>query len=69
MDFRSIAAKISSLQGDRLQKLVDIIEEEKEWFNITKEKFEFDLQRLSENTLIKIKRCLQHWRPLLFLDI
>lgn len=54
-----IKTKISSLSDcDRLQKIVDIIEEAGEWFNLTPKKFEFDLKRLDKKTLHRIERCL-----------
>lgn len=54
-----IKTKISSLSdSDRLQKIVDIIEEAGEWFNLTSKKFEFDLKRLDKKTLHRIERCL-----------
>lgn len=56
-----IQAKISCLTDcDRLQKIVDIIEEAGEWFNLTPKKFEFDLKRLDKKTLNRIERCLSH---------
>lgn len=56
-----IQNKISNLSDcDRLQKIVDIIEEAGEWFNLTSKKFEFDLKRLDRKTLTRIERCLSH---------
>lgn len=57
--FQAIQAKISTLTDcDRLQKIVDIIEESGEWFNLTPNKFEFDLKRLDKKTLHKIEKYL-----------
>ena len=56
-----LQTKISSLTDvDRLQKIVDIIEESGEWFNVTSKKFEFDLKRLDKKTLSKIEKCLSN---------
>lgn len=61
-DLQMIQTKISCLSDcDRLQKIVDIVEEAGEWFNLTPKKFEFDLKRLDKKTLIRIERCLQLW--------
>ena len=58
--YQAIQTKISCLTDcDRLQKIVDIVEESGEWFNLTSKKFEFDLKRLDKRTLTKIERCLQ----------
>lgn len=58
-NFQILQAKISALTDcDRLQKIVDIIEESKEWFNLTPKKFEFDLKRLNKRTLHRIEKCL-----------
>uniref|UniRef100_A0A6G1SL18 Protein ENL n=1 Tax=Aceria tosichella TaxID=561515 RepID=A0A6G1SL18_9ACAR len=58
--FTTIQNKIASLTDcDRLQKIVDIIEESGEWFNLTPNKFEFDLKRLDRKTLSRIEKCLQ----------
>lgn len=46
-----IQNKIANLDDERLQKIVDIVEDAGEWFNITSSKFEFDLKRLDEKTL------------------
>ena len=55
-----IQTKISSLSDcDRLQKIVDIIEESGEWYNLTPNKFEFDLKRIDKKTLNRIEKCLQ----------
>lgn len=59
-DLRLIQNKIACLSdSDRLQKIVDIIHEAGEWFNITPVKFEFDLKRLGKKTINEIERCLQ----------
>lgn len=58
-ELQLIQAKISCLSdSDRLQKIVDIIEEAGEWYNVTSKKFEFDLKRLDKKTLSRIERCL-----------
>lgn len=58
-ELQLIQTKISSLtDSNRLQKIVDIIEEAGEWFNLTSKKFEFDLKRLDKKTLSRIERCL-----------
>lgn len=55
--FTNLQMKISDLSDpDRLQQIVDIVVEAKEWFNLTSNKFEFDLKRLSRKTLSKIER-------------
>ena len=60
-DLQQIQIRISSLSdSERLQKIVDIVEEAGEWYNLTSKKFEFDLKRLDKKTLSKIERCLQH---------
>lgn len=59
--FQLIQTRILSLSDcDRLQKIVDIIEEAGEHFSVTPKKFEFDLKRLDKKTISKIERCLQH---------
>lgn len=58
-NFKLLQAKITALtDSDRLQKIVDIIDESGEWFNLTSKKFEFDLKRLDKKTLHKIEKCL-----------
>lgn len=55
--FQTIQDKISTLTDcDRLQKIVDIIEESGEWYNLTANKFEFDLKRLDKKTLYRIEK-------------
>lgn len=58
-DLQMIQARIACLNDrDRLQKIVDIVEDSGEWFNLTSKKFEFDLKRLDKKTLTRIEKCL-----------
>ena len=58
-DLALIQTKLANLSDcDRLQKIVDIIDESGDWFNITDTKFIFDLERLHKKTLHKIEKYL-----------
>ena len=55
-----IQEKINELQDPNiLQKLVDIIEAHSASFNVTKTTFDFDLLRLDESTVSKLKEIIQ----------
>lgn len=55
-----IQEKINELQDPHiLQKLVDIIEAHSCSFSVTKTTFDFDLLRLDESTVIKLKEIIQ----------
>lgn len=56
-----LQSKISSLSdSDRLQRIVDIIEEAGESFQLTSKKFQFDLDSFDKRTIYKIEKTLQN---------